>query len=202
MKLKLLVALLLMVIVLNEASALRNKRPYRYDVDDNEQLLDCYTDQDATIQINIQNLTYSCVNGAITYYRLNPYQTEPINCKTFETSLIYCDREYLISKGYLECKFHSTLISAGAADVYNCYDTLDNANDGKYIIQDKTELEGHIVEDESDLKTYTVKGQGYFRRYAFQRTTTNSPRRRKSLSILARIHMFLLWIIGKSHILD
>lgn len=147
-------------------------------------------------------MTYSCVNGAITYYRLNPYQKEPINCKTYETSLIYCDREYLISKGYLECKLHSTLISSGVAEVYNCYDTLDNANDAKYSFQDKTELKGFIVEDESDLKTYTVKGQGYLRRYAVQRTTTNIPRRRKSLSFLARIHMFLLWSIGKLHILD
>lgn len=44
MMLKLLVSLLLLLMVIDliEASVFRNKRPYEYDVDDNEQLLDCY----------------------------------------------------------------------------------------------------------------------------------------------------------------
>ncbi|CAO1318978.1 unnamed protein product [Diamesa serratosioi] len=146
-------------------------------VPSNDPLLYCSPGHTSDILINYQNSTYGCSNGVMTKscYRYDSILREYIN--TCAGTTLNCDATETFSiyciNGYLVSNQLIHCISVSELVEINSLRVLNCFS----YLSPKTTTESHL----NDLI---------------------QQKRPKSLTILARVHMFLLWVIGKSDILD
>ncbi|CAO1370340.1 unnamed protein product [Diamesa hyperborea] len=218
MKLKLLLTLLSLLVV-NETlgidrrnipikAAEFNVRPEVYDVSSGDQILDCNSTNDAGIQIKILDFTYYCYHGQITSF-LNSYSRTNIKCDTFETLLMFCNNEHLISKVQMHC---SSTSSDDKTELFNCYDDDDSrftdSSDDEDDDDDTLNRDDDDDNDDESFEKVTTVTDHNDEKYTVTShiisttTQSNTSGARKSPLIGAMILMFLILAIRKLHILD
>lgn len=147
-------------------------------------IMHCNGDQ-IDVHININESTYACVNESITVscYQFDATTNKTINtcpgrilnCDSKENSPIYCATKYLVGKVPMYCNSVAQL---------NGTDSIDNKT--SVVICYSGSIDEVINVSKADSRE----------------STQNTSTKPKSLSFLTGILMFLLWVIGKLHILD